>query len=713
MKKNKILYAAAFKTMLLAGTTMLPVTAYSDEEGKDAVVAFDEMIVTAQKREQNLMEVPLSVTAFGEVTIEDANITEIKDLVLLTAGLQINETIGRQTAAPSIRGIAPFGFADPTVLIYVDGFTLGFSRTENNGALFDLERIEVLKGPQPTLYGRNALGGVINYITKKPGDELEGYVRGEYGRFETFEVAGSVGGPIIKDKVFAKVAVGYREFGGFMDNEFDGAEDVNDESDFSSRANLRLTPSEELEINLTFNYGEAEDACGDCAHVPQDFGSIFDPNEFLRLGNGEIELNDVPRTVNQDFLGGFDREDISFIANIDYDLGFATLTNIFGYGDSETSIRADVTRQPGPSPFGVGFDVQIDNSGWSDELRLASNGDGALTWLVGFYAFYNERARQLFFDGPTLVQDDVVTTRNYAGFVDLDYAISEKFSVGFGIRYDWEKNSFSDNLSPVERERSAGEWLPKFTASYSPSDDMNIYATISRGYHAGGTNDELAPSPEYDSEFIWNYEIGLKGQTADGKIQYNLAAYYMDWQSIQIQQPTGLTGGFITNAGSAEVYGVEASLLARPIEGLTLSLAANFSEATYKEYIDNINAAAFGLNPNLAGNDLNNAPDVAISGSVQYVFPISNADWNVRLRADGRYTGEQAFDAPNVLVADSYFIANLYAGVENETFEIGFYADNIFDENYLLGGSASSSFFPPLLNLGDPAIYGVRGRINF
>ncbi|PCI54356.1 MAG: hypothetical protein COB36_10220 [Alphaproteobacteria bacterium] len=403
--KNKLKCSVAF-VMALAG--FIPTqSVFAIEEGSE--LALEEIIVTAQKRSERLQDVALSISAFSEKNIQDANITQIKDLSMLTPGLEFSETIGRQTTAPSIRGVAPLGFADPTVLVYVDGFTLGFTRSENNAQLFDLERIEVLKGPQATLYGRNALGGVVNYITKKPGNEFEGSVKGEYGRFNNFEIAGTAGGAVIEDKVFLQAGIGYRESGGFLDNEFDGANDVNDESDFNARVNMRFTPSDQLEVNLTVNYSKVDDACGDCAHVPVEWtGSRLD------VGAGLVDFNNISNTVNMDRLGSYENEVFSFVSKVEYDMDWATLTNIAGFAKGEQMLVADFTRSPGPfGPF-EGFTIRRDNKGWSEELRLASNGDEKLTWLVGFYAFKNNRTGQVFldFDGGGILYLLILTLKS-------------------------------------------------------------------------------------------------------------------------------------------------------------------------------------------------------------------------------------------------------------------------------------------------------------
>lgn len=407
----------------LVALGLAPAASHAQTNEIDAANS-EVIVVTATKREERLMDVPLSIDVLSERTIRDTDLEDPQDLALLTPGLQYSETIGRQTGSPAIRGISPFAFSDPTVQIYVDGFTLGFTRNDNNATLFDLERIEVLKGPQATLYGRNALGGVINYITRQPGEEAEGYIRGELGSYDSRNVGVSASGPLIANVLGARLGVAYREFGGFLDNDFNAAEDINDESDLIASGGLRWTPTADLTILLSANYSESDDACGDCSHVPADFGNPSLPASFLALGAGLVDINDFDRTVNQDHPGGYVRQQQSYVLNAEYDFGAVTLTNIFGYGKSSSTVGVDFNRIAGPSPFGAFFDLSIDNSGWSEELRLASDGDTRLKWLIGLYAFDNTRHRFNLVNGAFVQANSDIELENYAAFVNLDYDLS-------------------------------------------------------------------------------------------------------------------------------------------------------------------------------------------------------------------------------------------------------------------------------------------------
>ncbi len=678
-----------------------------------------EIVVTAQKREQRLIDVPLSLSAIGSQELEQAGITGVQDLAAAAPGLVFSETIGRQTTNAIIRGISPQAFADPTVQVLIDGFTLGFNRSGNNAQLFDLERVEILRGPQPTLYGRNALGGIINYVTRRPGNDFEGFVRGEIGSYANYRVSGSIGGPIVTDLLAAQVSAGYRRSGGYLDNRFDGRNNINDERDIDVRGHLRLTPGDDLEINFTINHSDTDDGCGDCAVAPIGF-DVNNPQSFLDIGRGRIDFNNFDLTVNQNFPGYFKRQETTGVLNVAYDFGNVTLTSITGAARQDTDLRADTNRLPTLSTSALGsqfFNVRIRNEGWSEELRLASDGSGRLIWLVGGYAYQNRRVSDTLSNGVGRFSGNIVRVTNLAAFANLEYKLTDQFSIIGGLRYDWEERSLENTVIPSFFKRSGAEWLPSATVSFRPSEALHLYATYTRGYHSGGTNDPaFAPAnrPNYEPEFLTNYEVGIKGRLADGRVRYSLAAFLMDWDNQQITRtsPINPVRTYVENAGRSRIKGIEAEIQLRPTRGLDINIALSLLDAKFLEYLDPISAVVFGINPDLSGNSLSFAPDVSVNAGAQYVFPIGG-NWDARLRGDVYMVSSRSFNVTNLLIAEGYVLVNLYAGIQNEHFQIGLFADNAFDERYLTGGSISSSVFPPLLTVGEPRIFGIRGSFRF
>lgn len=711
---TKLRLSSASVTVGLILTLVATDSLYAQDD--DASDVLDEIMVTAQKREQNLRDVPFSISAITSQTIDDSGLSDIQDLSQMVPGLVFAETIGRQTASPSIRGITPFGFADPTVQVLIDGFTNGFTRSGNNATLFALDRIEILRGPQATLYGRNAIGGVINYVSRRPGEEAESWLMAEVGSLDSLKLQAASSGPIATDTFYAGISVGYRESGGFMHNTVSGDNDVNDEEDLNARLALRYTPNDQWDINFTVDYNEADDAAGDPSHVPPEFFSASPPT-LADVAAGGFDFNDFDRTISQDVLGGFDREETTVVLNVSYDFGSVELTSITGFADQFTDIAVDVTRTPGPSFFGEFFDVIIDNETVSQEFRLASTGDGALSWLLGVYFFDNQRNRLLTLDGGAPIQNSTGKVENSSVFLNAEYDIADRWSISGGLRFDSEERREFENFAATLDRADFEEWLPNITLSYRPNDLQHYYATVSRGYHAGGPNSApavAAGAPTfYDSEFVTNIELGLKGRSKSGNASYEIAVFQMDWTDQQIQTSLTPLIGFISNAGESEVKGLEFAGRLAPIDGLELSLSFSLLDAEYTEYLDEINTLPFGIDPQLSGNTLVYAADFSGSAAAQYVRPVGAGGWDLRLRGDVNHIGERPFDVTNLLIADAYTIVNLYAGIQNEKYELGLFVDNATDEDYLNGGILPSLFFPPLLTVGDPRVYGIRGRVNF
>ncbi len=723
MRNNRFKYGVALIALsgaTAAGPAWAQDTPAATPQSEAEEPTGTEIIVTAQKREQRLLDVPLSLSAIGSKELAEAGITGVQDLATSTPGLVFSESIGRQTTNAIIRGISPQGFSDPTVQVLVDGFTLGFNRSGNNAQIFDLERVEILRGPQPTLYGRNALGGIINYVTRKPGNDFEGFVRGEVGSYGNYRASGSIGGPIVTDILAAQVGASYRKSGGYLDNLFDGRNNINDERDIDLRGHLRFTPSDPLEINFTINHSDTDDDCGDCAVAPVGF-NVNNPQDFRNIGLGLIDFNTFPLAVNQNFPGYFQRKETTGVLNATYDFGGVSLTSITGAARQNTDLRADTNRLPTLSTSSLGsmfFNVKIKNEGWSEELRLASDDSGRLIWLLGGYFYKNRRESNTLSNGVGIFARNTVRVTNLAAFANLEYKLTDQLSVIGGLRYDHEKRSLENPVIGSFFERKAGEWLPSATVSFKPTEDIHLYATYTRGYHSGGTNDPaFAPANRinYEPEFLTNYEIGMKGRVADGLVSYSVAAFLMNWTNQQINRPSPINPvrSYIENAGKSRIKGVEGSVQANLVDGLTLNAAISVLDAKFVDYLDPNSALVFGISPDLSGNDLSFAPDLTVSGGAQYVFPLNDGGWDVRLRADASHVGERSFNVTNLLIADAYTVVNLYAGVQNEQFQIGLFADNAFDERYLTGGSISSSVFPPLLTVGKPRIYGVRSEFRF
>jgi len=710
---NKQKKSGRFAGTALALIALAPATAWAQvadgsADGGEGV----DIVVTAQKREQRLADVPLSVAAIGSEQLSDAGISSVQGLTMLAPGLQFSQTVGRQTTNAIIRGISPQGFADPTVQVLIDGFTLGFTRNGLNSQIFDLERVEILKGPQPTLYGRNALGGVINFVTRKPGNTFEGSLSAEAATYGNYRLSGSVSGPIVPGILAGQIGGSYRKSGGFLDNKYDGAKDVNDERDIDVRGSLRFTPSDALEVTFTATHSDGKDACGDCSFVPPGTNPLT-AGVRLDIGKGLVNFNEFDLTIDQDAPGFYTRKETTLVLNTAYDFGGVTLTSITGGARQKSVVQPDFNRAAGPTALGAWFNIGIVNQAWSQELRLASDDSGRFIWLLGGYAYQNKRDSVTTY-GAGGGSTNIRRVTNFAGFANAEFKITDTLSVIGGLRYDWEKNS--SETAGVTIEQTGGEWLPTATISYRPSRNFHVYATYSKGYHSGGPNDPAFSPPNaanYSAEFLTNYEVGIKGSLDEGRFSYTVAGFWMDWTNQQIQRPFGLRT-YIENAGKSRIKGAEASVSIRPVAGLNVDASFSYIDSEFLTYLDPISATAFGISPDLSGKRLPYSPEFSSNFSIQYVTDIGTSGWSMRLRGDVNMVSERAFTPTNLLVAQGYALANLYAGVKSASgLEVGLFADNVFDERYLVGGSLSTATFPPLLTVGRPRVVGVRAEFRF
>jgi iron complex outermembrane receptor protein len=526
----------------------------------------------------------------------------------------------------------------------------------------------------------------------------------------------------VQNRLYAGVALGQRESGGFLDNDFTGETDVNDEEDLNARFSLRATPSDSWDIHLTVDYNEADDAAGDPSYAYHEFYLSDSPPTPEDIGSGRVNLNSYGRTISQDFLGGFDREESTVVLNIEYDFEWATLTSITGKSNQETSIRASLSRLPVRV---IDFDILWDIESLSQEFRLTSNGGGRTHWQVGAYYFDNSRERTAILDflngqGWQEFPSTLDEVQNKAIFGNVEYGITDSLSMRLGLRYDTEDRTQSIPSTGASLSADNDEMLWSVSLTYQPSDFMTLYSTISKGYHAGGPNalDAVAlGAPEsYEPEFLTNYEAGIKGTSPSNSFGYEIAVFFMDWEDQQLFTEFDVINSasrFIVNAGQSEVYGMEMSLRYQPSEQLSISGALSYLQTEYLEFVNEIDAPAFGLDPDLAGNILPYSPELSASMSIQHISPFGSTGWDVRARGDLAYVGERAFDATNLFIANSHTLLNLYLGLQNDRYEIGAFVDNLGDERYLTGGVVPSNGNPPLATIGDPRTWGVRFRMTF
>lgn len=702
--------------------------------------SLEEIVVTASKRSESLQDVPIAVTAYSGEQLRGLAIGDIESLAVQTPSFAFSKAGGE--AQIYIRGVGTniFGVgADPSVAVNLDGVYLG--RTNMGLTQFlDIERVEVLRGPQGTLYGRNATGGAINLVSRMPGSALEGYVTAGVGEFDRVEVEAAAGGPL-DDKWGFRVAARYMKDDGYTEDLDPAGGDKLDDNDIQAyRGILQYAPGNGFTATLIADYSEFSN--GNTSIVPRDGLGLAETLGAVPTGSIHKQRNDLPTFFDWDSSG--------VTLNLEWQAGGGmTLTSISGYKDYTSDFlfntdgtEIDITRS----------NFKYDSEQFSQELRLASDPAQDLRWILG--AFYFDERKS---GGLGLVRASLVPARSFiipsendtkawAVFGELSYNVTEKFTLTAGVRYnDEEKDDFSSfglvfdvlglespaPVTPVGAPRQASDswdaWTPKFGLEYRMSDSVLYYATATRGFKSGGYNSLQPSNPVYDPEFIWAYELGVKSQLADDRLRLNAAAFYYDYTDLQVSTfLNNLT--FITNAAEATVTGLEVELLARATEQLELGLAVSWLDAEYDEFI-----TAFGSQPctpvppattctrplipfDASGNQLVNAPEWKLNATARYDVPLGSAG-SLVLFSQVSYQDDVFFTQINEPEVGQEAFTLLDARIAwldaAGHWELAAFGRNLTDEEYFHNGVRFTSTSDPALDvfqIGNALGYPAPGR---
>ena len=696
--------------------------AANDARVRDLADPSSIIIVTAQKREQSLIEVPLSISVVTADTLEKQNVNDISDYLSNVPSLQLVQSVPGQGRLV-LRGLNTGGVAS-TVAVYMDEVPFGSSTDQANGAElagdfdpFDLARIEILRGPQGTFYGANSLGGLVKYVTNEPDPgALEARVRvgieDTQGGDMSYQGNVMINVPLGADLAF-RASGSYRRQGGFIDSIGTAGSDVekniNDFRNYGGRASLQWTPTADLTVRATaFLQTIAVDA-------PTRVES--DPVTLRPLYGGLTYSQYVPAFSDIDYR--------IYSLFFEYDMGFATLVSATSYGEQKQTRRDEYTFfintiLPAfglPDTGGDVFLSQItNNEKWTQELRLSSAENVTFEWLVGaYYTQEDGLIDQEFFavDPGTLNPRPYLpefgglggagTASDYeeiAVFGNATIHLGERFDIDLGGRYSHNKLSSLNTGFGLLGETDPYEGTSKdnvFTFSVAPrfelGDTASIYARVAKGYRPGGPNVVPPGVPDFPATFgpdtVTSYEIGLKAETSDRTLGIEAAVYRIEWNDIQLFT---LLGGFGTtlNGGKARVEGAEASVRLAPIPGFVTTINASYNDARLTEDTDPITVGA------LDGDPLPYNPKFTISVNTDYEWSISDsvtASIGGSIRALSSQTG--GYDATYRAIygqfpdIEPYEIVDLRAGIDFDRISVQAYVKNLFD----VGGV--TSVIPP------------------
>ena len=572
-------HANLLLSVMLLGT--VNVTQVNAEDRIAQSASIEEVVVQARRQSESLQEVPISMTAFTGDAFEDAGLAEFSDISQMTPNFQIapsgatGATFANMTIRAQTAGFLTLN-ADQAVGIYVNGapITRGTGLFSN---MFDIERIEVLRGPQGTLYGMNTTGGAVTVVTKAPVmNELSGYVEAEAGDYDRTDIEAVVNVPLIEDTLAARFGVSRNKRDGFGEGAVTGRE-LADDNEVTYRASLLFEPNDRVAIRMNADYHDVDENGSIFRSLTTVLGGFVtqestDPDLYVGL-----ELGTVPQFAKSE------ETNVNVTATIEFE-NF-TLESITSYREQEASLQ----HQHSPiTDVALGQDSDL----FAQELRLAGAAiSDRLDWQVGL--FYSDESGQDQDFLPLLGQLELTEADNesLAVFAQGTYALTDNLSGTVGVRYTDVQRQVKDleagaPIFKATADFDAVSWL--ISLDYKITDDVMTYLSIARGFRSGGI-DQGSLNSVVDPEYVVNYETGIKADALDGRLRVNTAIYYSDYEDIQRTafdpaSPVPVT--VLRNAASATIYGFELETTARPIDGLLLSAGVGYTNASYDEFLD-------------------------------------------------------------------------------------------------------------------------------
>lgn len=643
-----------FKPMIFLGTAILLFSAHHPaiagqtlKNESEPPEMLETITVTAQKAEENIQEVPISMSVFDEFTIEDRNIDNLEDIAKYTPGLEIFGTSSIKSA-PSLRGLfADKRLSSSSAGLYIDGAPItggvGFDET-----LLDIERVEVLKGPQGTLYGKNAEVGVINVITKKPTNETQGKITGSLGSDDKRDISLNVSGALVEDTFYMGVAAKHYEKDGYVKS-IAMDKMVDDREHDYGKINLRWTPTDNLEASLItskIKYDEGEMSYGLSSANNRETG-----NDFEGYVKSEVFLTSL--NIKYDFDDDF------------------SITSITAYRDYEESTGYDYDYSDNyASRFHRVNDNEFETL--SEELRI--NYENKKIKLVsGIYLEKDESHNNRDDDKGWLTSiqhtNSDIDGDTFGIFSHLTYNVNEKLSLISGLRFDTEQKTYKDSTETIEYDED--ELSPKAGLTYDLSKDMMSYLTISKGYRAGGFNvgAEDGYSKTFDKESLYSYEVGLKGTSLNNRLIYDVAVYYMDINDMQVDKYISAYAAIQMNAAKATSKGIEASINFQITDTINLFAGASYTDIKFDEYNDG--------KADYSGNTTSFSPEYNFNIGATY-----RSSQGFYARADLTGYGDMYLNSANEYKRDAYELVNAKIGYEQEHYDVYLYAKNLFDKEY-------------------------------
>lgn len=704
MKRKSLLSKAVL--LALAGTVVT--------SGAQAQNVLEEVTVTAQKREENVQDVGIAVTAFTGEQLTQLGYTNAQQVTALAPGVSTIQPNGEANYAIAIRGVANSDFVanvESPVSLYIDEVYL--SQMSSAGfQLFDMERVEILRGPQGTLFGRNATGGLAHYITRKPDFETDGYAQITGGEYDQVKFEGAYGGAI-SENIAGRVSVATHHNSGYIENRILG-DDINNANDYSGRGQLLFTPRDDLEILLNVRGSIQQIRTGFFEHVVSNRDGELTPNEPSQVlgyndNDGDVFAGDYDKFGHQDM------HSFGASGTIKWEMSNGMkLTSITDYQE----VERDYIEDSDASPIdGLNFYLSTDAEQFSQELRLNGETDRS-RWVAGLYyldievndANGAEFPLALGYDGGAtgnpLGFDSPYTTEtsSWSIFGQYEYDLTEKITGIAGVRYinESKDHEFTTNIVafvPGMTERNGNQNIfpdpafgdvyrgdsedhmvsAKFQLDFRPNDDWLLYASFNRGVKGTGFNAPFAGDNsfftdsvmEYDSETLHAYETGFKSSLFGGLARFNATMFYYDYEDFQAFTIVGLTTNMVNSDASS--LGAEFEIQATPFDGLDFLFGA--------AYLDN------EVEPPGAQDTVSvQSPKWNVNGLLRYGWDALGG--RLAIQSDFQYRSEHYFSLTRAetVTEDGYVVANARISYtdSSERWTMALFVDNITDEEYLV-----------------------------
>lgn len=718
------------------------------------IAGLETVTVTAQRRAEDVQRVPISISALTGDQLSDSGVTNVTAIAGEVPNMQTATPYGDAIPVFSLRGISAVDYSQnqsSPVALYVDEVYKGLP-VFTSLQVFDVDRVEVLRGPQGTLYGKNTSGGAVNFYTKgaSVGDGLSGYVDARLGNLNRRELAAAINVPI-GDSFATRLAGQVTRVDGMVENLFPGGKDQGEIRDWAARLSTAWTPSGSLNVSLRFTASES---------TPTGYGVIAD--NIGRGGPGGLG-----------FGTGYTREGLSFWQNdsdttgelrirnqsgavtLKWDVSDAVeLTSITSYDQGEWLTVEDADG----SPFNIVTNTYNNRAhAWAQDLRLGSQGEGPLTWITGLYGysdsitvaaknqFYHAFAALDdsgtplcfidFFTGCTVSNQLRQDRDSLAAYAQGTYALTSRTSITAGVRYTDDRNELlyynawlgyldpttgieipeavpTITAAPTDRLDSTN-WSGRLGIQFQASDSAMLYASVSRGYRGGSFNGQAFFSPDEvtvaQPEELDAFEVGVKSQLLDDRVRLNAAAFYYDYKNQQFINVTPELLQIVYNAPKSRLYGAEVELTARPVQSFNVRIGASYLHANYEK--------AELQGQDVAGNRMILAPEWTMTAGLDWEF--LHAAWGtVSAHTDSRFTSKAYYDPFNTeaTAQDGYSVhdARLTAELASTPLKISAWIKNLADEEYRVYRLAvAPSFNFDYGQRGRPREYGLELRYSF